>query len=680
MTHIGRLSPRSLTKVLLHLVPAGLAVGLLVDLWPDLLRGPLAIVVFLAAPGFLLWRILPGRYLDFGPLAWPAMWLTLSFACLTPPLAVTLTSSLGPALTEGYLVILLVLLGVIAGLRPASRIEMPTGLEWSAIGVAGMAFIYRWLTWHDSSDDSTYLGFMRSLASGGRYPDANPFLSGDIPLAPRWRLDGWTASGGIIAHLGDVAPETVYYDFLPPLLVVAGASALYLLTRVLTGNRAMSAMAALSGLLVPIVTSNSGKTQFKFWYQSIAQNKYAAVVALLPVVVALLIRAADDKRRWRALVAGLALLALTLAHPLVAVMAAGLFLVFLLVRSLIDHRWDREVLVAALIAIAPFLVVAGATSLLSEPYGAKLGNVESISDIAEPTHQVGPIEIWEPIPITVASVGRGQATDALISGHAISAHARVAFLGNGMPFAHWNMLDNMANLLVVLALLVIVIGRKNDPLAVWIVASSIVVLIVFAVPPLATIVARFVTPWQLWRFSWLIPVPLAVAWLVTKSLDAARVWKVMGLFSVAALLVLTFTMAIHKQHLRTGPQPREVRIQDQVDLFEERSGVLIGDAELVVPIAAEHPSISAVSYRGLASMSNAFPTSRSGEAFHRLRDTRRFFDDEATDRRRRNILESYGVDLVILGSEDRGLLDTDALGLRLLEDLGRGYRLYTVIR
>jgi hypothetical protein len=225
-----------------------------------------------------------------------------------------------------------------------------------------------------------------------------------------------------------------------------------------------------------------------------------------------------------------------------------------------------------------------------------------------------------------------------------------------------------------------VVGRKNDPLAVWIVASAMLVLIVFAIPPLAAIVARFVTPWQLWRFSWLIPVPLAVAWLVKKSLDAARAWKVAGLLSVAALLVVTFAMSAHKQHLRTGPPPRDVIIQDQVDLFEGRAGVLIGDADLVTPIVAEHPSLSAVSYRGLASMSNAFPNSRHGEAFNRLYDSRRFLAEDTTNRQRRNILESYGVDLVILGRRGRNLLDTDDLNLRRIAVLGQGYHLYTVIR
>jgi len=666
-----------LPKRALHLAPA-VALGiLLLDLVGGVPGGVLAALVMLLAPGWLVWRLLPDGVVPDAPLALPGVWIVFSFAVVSPVLAATVSFGLDAFATEWYLLGVLVVLGVFAGDREGPALA-PWGRWDVAVVVAGVAaLVYRVMTWHDSGDDVTYLGFMRPLAEGAGFPTSNPFLTGDVPLPPRWRLDGWTGLTGVIAHLGDADPAGVYFDILPPMLLVLGASALYGLARVLSDDRRLAELAAISALVVPLLTSDSIKSVFKFWYQSIAQNKYAALVVFLPTVVALLISATRPPRALRTVVAAVALWALMFVHPVVAVLAVTAFVAFRVVEALAARQLERSMVVWSLVAIVPFVLTAAAASSIGERHGTRIGDVERLSEIAQPTVHIGPIDIWEPRRLTIRNTEGASVAAVFVSGHAISDRRRVAFLGNGFPIAHWSLLGNPANLFVLLAVGVVIFRRRGDPAAWWILASTAAAVSVFVLPPFAAAVGRFITPWQLWRFAWLMPVPFAVAWLISLMRAPSR-WRVPGAVAVAGLLVLTFALSSHRHHLRTGPPAGDRRLARQVAALEGEEGVLLANNEVADAAASANRDIEVVSFRGLTSMSNAFPSSRRDEAYERFSEARLVFARPTSDDERRRMFAKYGADLVVLNSEQVDRLDEEALGLELIGRIGGGSRLYRV--
>ncbi|MCP3973509.1 MAG: hypothetical protein GY720_03335 [bacterium] len=663
----------------IHMLPAALVGVLMLGLVGGIVGAVVSFAVVLVAPGWLAWKLLPAGILENDPPALPALWLVLSFTLLSPVLGGAAFLGWPVAIVEIYLLVGLAVLGILA-VRVATPTIEPWGRTGTVLaGVAGLAVVFRALTWHNSGDDKSYLGFMNGIIEGGTFPTVNPFLTGDLPLSTRWKLDGWTGITGIISHLGDASPVNVYRDLLPAVLILFAASALFLLARVLSGDVRFGHYAALSGLLVPLITGTKGKTDFKFWYKSIAQNKYAALIVFLPVVAALLIAAYRSRKRSAALVGAAALWAMLFAHPVPAVFAVLVFGVYVIGDLLFNRPPEvRAAVILAGLMVAPLLVTAAGLSLTSERYGTSIGDIEDFAEFVSPAIDVGPIEIWEPLDLTggVVSADPSMATVVFASGHAWSGNPRVAFLANGIPMAHWRLLDNPANLLVLAAFLVIIIGRHRDPVALWIVAATLVAVSVFLIPPFAAIVARFTTPWQLWRFSWMMPVPLAVAWLLTHRLRRAKPLFPAPVVIGLVLLVFTLLSSTHGLLLRAGPHTNDVRIEAAVADLDGLEGVLLAQSPIQDEANSAHTELIGFSYRGLATTSNNFPSELRSEAFSRFQDARLFFHRTATMSDRLEILDRYDVRYVVVEKKDRDKIQPKDLGLQKVGTVGGESLLY----
>ncbi len=665
-------------RYLWHLIPAAIVGALMLDIITGVVGAMAAIAVALVAPGWLAWKLLPTR-LDTDPPSLPALWLVLSFTVLSPAVGGMTFFGWRATVVELYLLAALLILGVGAARAPTPRLA-PWGGAGVALATTALgAVAFRALTWHDSDDDISYLGFMRRVVDEGAYPATNPFLAGDLPLAQRWRLDGWTGLTGVLAHLGDANPVNVYMDILPAVLILVGASALFILARTLSGNLGFAYVAAFSGLLVPLLTGVAAgggrKTDFKFWYRSLAQNKYVALIVFLPVVAALLIAAYRSRHRVTAIVGALALWAMLFAHPVPAVFTVMVFSFFVAADLLLNRsgHW-KAALGLSFLMLLPLVVTAVGVSYSGEAFGTRLGDVDDVSEIAYVARDYGPIEIRLPRRPRIGSADASQAAVVFIGGHALSSGPRIAIV-NGLPLAHWRMLANPGNLVVVLAVALILTGRRRDPVALWILGASLAAISVFVLPPFAAIVARFITPWNLWRFAWLMPVPLATAWLVGHWLQRTR-WKKSGLAAIAAVLAVVFITSTHTNLFRTGPSPSDQRTEAAVAELGGLQGVLLGRGKVQAWAISTFADLDAVSYRGLATMSNAFPAPRRSEALQRFQDARNFSRPATSRAERLAILETYDVAYVLIAKADVTTLDPESLGLEKVKNVGRDDVLY----
>lgn len=666
-----------LTRYVLHLLPAALTAALLLDILGGVAGGIMGFALLLVAPGWLVWKLIPNGILVNSPPALPALWLVFSFTVLSPALAGAAFFGWPVETVEFYLLVVLVGLGI-----GGARVASPTVAPWGTLGIgltstAAAAVVYRLLTWHDSSDDLSYVGFATRIVEDGEFPTSNPFLTGGIPLSQRWRLDGWTGITGVISHLGDASPVNVYMDIFPALLVLFGASALFILAMVLSGDIRFAHYAAFAGLLVPLLTGTGGKTYFKYWYKSVAQNKYSALIVFLPVVAALLVAAYRSRHRLAALLGALTLWAMLFVHPVPAVFAVLAFGTYVILDLLINRPddWPARMTIG-LVMLVPLTLSAVAVSFTGERFGTRLGDVETFSDVAELQYDFGPVEIWEPIDLSrgSASADPAQITAVFATGHMIGAAGpRVAFLGE-MPIAHWRMLGNPGNLLVALAIVVMILGRRRDPITLWVLASTLVAVSVFVIPPFAALAARFITPWQLWRFSWLMPVPLAVVWLLARGIPESR-HKPVSAVAAAALLIFVLAASPHGELLNNGPSRADRDLDAVVAELEGLEGTLLASTKIQNAATSRHAGIDVVSYRGLATMANNFPSTQRSEAFDRLQDSSRFFRNSFTNAEREAVLDEYDVRYVLAERDDR-FATRKRLGLEPVREVGRDLILY----
>lgn len=664
-------SGRAIRRII-HLAPAAVTAALMLDIVSGIGGAIAAFAVALLAPGWLLWKTLPGLG-DVEPPGLPALWLVLSFTALSPVLAAAAFFGWSVLLVEWYLLAALLILGIVATVRTTSRTLAPWGRSGLGLAaVAAGAAVYRMITWQRSGDDLTYLGFIRRIAENGSFPTTNPFLSGDLPLAPRWRLDGWTGLTGVITHLGDADATIVYRDLMPPFLVVAGAAALFILARTLSGDTRFGHAAALAGLLVPLLTGVDGKTDFIYWYRLIAQNKYTALIIFLPVVTSFLIVAYRTRSRSAAVLAAILLWSAMFVHPLPTVLVVGVFGMFIALDLAVHRRPDRWAAVGlSLLMLVPLTLTAIGVSGGGR-FGARLSDIADLSEIARPTRDYGPIQIWESRTFAeLLAADQVEPAAILIRGHSMfGGQPRIAYLSKGLPFAHWQLLGNPANLIVLLAVGVIVLGRHRDPIALWVLGTSLTAVSVFVLPPFAAVVARFITPWQLWRFATLMPVPMATAWLAAWWLPRTR-WKRPGALALATLLVVTVVASPHDLLFATRSSQPEPNVGAVVADLDGLEGTLMAREPWQSTASSVHRELDTVVYRGLATMSNAFPANRLAEAFERSQDVYRFFLSSTTAAQRVEILEEYDIDFLLMDRKTTKLVDPSLLGFEKSRDAGR---------
>jgi hypothetical protein len=671
-------SYRRTATVALHLAPAFL-VGLLMAGLLDGMAG--ALVGFgplFVAPGWLLWKVLRGP-ISTDPLALPALWLVFSFPVSIPAVGPMVFFG-GPVLpVEWYVLIVLVALGVAGSLVPSPQLERPGRMGIAVAAAGALAMVFRALTWHGGGDDLSFLGYLRATYLGG-YPSVNPFLVGDLPVSQRWRFSGWTGISGVLSHLGDTDPELILRNVLAVLLVPFAASALYLLGRVLSGDRKFAVAAGFAALIVPLITGTAGKSGHKFLYDDLAYDKFTALLIFVPVVAALLVMFYRSPRRSTGILVSAVLWASLFTHAVTILIGVGTFFVFMLIDRIVTRppQW-RSAAKWSLAVVAPLLVTAALASLAGERHGTLASDVTDLADIAAPTIQLGPIELWEPLsPMSateIVAAGPEDAAAIFSRGYAtMNESPVVVFLPNGWPLPHPRTLNHPRYLIAAFAALMILAGRYRDGVALWILASTAAMLSVYLIPPVAVLAARFITPWQVWRLAWVLPVPLAAGWIGAVWLRDNRWPRARGI-AVGLLLGLVLGLASHSTLLRTGPSGRNERRAATIEQLEGYSGVLLARPSFLNLAVSRWPELLTVSHRGFSSMSNAFPASRQDETLQRYADVRFFFRNASTEERL-TILDRYGVRYIVIHRDDADRLDVESLGLDRVEGIGQGNLLY----
>lgn len=635
-----------------------------------------ALVAMFFAPGFLLWLALP-RPIVRDAAALPALFFVTSFALVAPPLFVALLFNTSVQVVFWSLVAELLLLSWFAARRkdvPVRWPRYPVSFLATLVVVAGAATL-RFHTPNEMADGGMYVGMIETIRYTDSFPAMNPWLAGDLPLAPRWNLDGWTGALGTVASLSDIDGSALFLRLLPPLLLVLGASAAYLLGRFLMRNERFGLAAGAVAVLLPLLAApRANPSQFLWWYRAIQEDKYAGLLIFFPVVVTFFLASYHRPRLSLAAASAALLLALFLVHPLAAAFVPLIAVSYALTHSVLNLRFTAPRLLPLIMAAVPGLVLGGALALSQGGFGADFGSIDSLSDVFV-RREVGPVTLWRPRFIHPLDVPADEASRFFINYQlSFGPIDRLLFLTKDLFVVDTKVVATPVNLFVPAAALLLLLRERRRPLTAFVVASSLAAVTVLFVPPVARIVAVAVPPFQLWRFAWLLPTGLAAAWLYTVWLRQAHpAWVIAGL----SLLVLVVVWTPHDKVLTLTTTDR-FPFQAVAEKLETYDGVLLAPRAVTDTIGTRPRDLRLLTYRGGSVMSNAFPRDRQGEALLRIQDRILFYNASTSLADRLGILRRQGITHVLVRRDTQDSLGVDVLPLRHLADLPMGFVLYEV--
>ena len=672
------------------------AVALLV-LISGALPSPVATLVGLAAmffaPGFLLWLALP-RPIVRDAAALPAVWFVASFAVLLPTLLVMTVFHTPVEVVTWGLVAELSVLGWLAARRgrfPARRPRHPRWTVAASLLLLGLAVLSVFLA-RPLYDDLVYAGMVNAVSSQGSFPSTNPFLGLDLPLNPRWGLDGWTAALGSLVYLSDIDALVLLRQYLPPVLLVAAASAAYLIGRYLMRSERFGLAAATTAAVLPLLADpGANPSLFLFAYRGIQEDKYVALLVFFPVVFTFFLATYHGPRRYLALASAVLLLALFLVHPLVAIFVPLVMGFYVLVHSLLNRVWRPTPVVWVGAAVLPTLVLGVIVSVRLNDFGVALSDIDAISQVAA-ERRAGPLTYWEPsAPVAYFERPANEAVSALVTVRLTRGQLpRMLFFDGDVMIVNPARLGTLMYLPVALGVLLMLLRQRKRRLTAFVVASTLPVLLLTLAPGVANLAGLVVTPFQVWRFVWLLPITLSAAWLFS-------VWAPRA--SPASLLAASFLVAlivVETSHSGlfdlTASQDSEFKAE--VNQLGAYQGVLLAPRNVGDFVSAEPRGLRPIAYRGPQVMSDAFPRELQAEAYHRMRDRDRFYKGSITLDERLRILRGYGITHVLtyrgntsslMRSERESIgeiaavLKAGDLPLEQVADLGDTFMLHKVV-
>lgn len=626
---------RSSSGMGIHLSSLGALLLLLLN-WviptplPSFVTLPCALLVMLIEPGNLLLDLMGGS-LDVGDgerlpqafavgllLSAPATWLVLL---------------LGGSLAF-YLVLWLGILAVVTLLRfalsgrstepSAARVadDQGDGPLWKfrflrlgliALVVVGTYLAVRWGP--RDTDSLAYLAHIQERMISPVLQPRDPILGLEsLTVSPRLWLNPWLMAQGGLVLLTRADPVGVVFDELPPLLALLSLAACYGLARTLFGRRDLAFFAVLVQLFLFTATLHSHDGPGNAFFARAAEDKMLLWLVIMPVAVRWGLRWLADGRRADALGYALAGIIAGLLHPIGAVLA-GLFAGSILIARLPFHHERADVMRLAFLLLIPLLLLPYIVfEQMNEPF----------------------------VPYTV------EAGTPLVDFRMELAARRLLFLPGGWTMVHPAMVAYPA---IILALLLglRLLPRLRCSLAVqYLLGVTFVPLFILYNPVTASLLARLITPWLLWRVTWLMPfgLLLAAALVPPWSLPWRRWRRLRWLLPVSVGFLVIFLSLFNLRDSFRVWKGENFWLPPEDRTFVLNAGPLLrSDRPVLAPpqinriIPALLPSAHALEFRGTPQLPE------------RRRDVDAFYQEERFGRQGWEMVERYDLGYVVVPSQ-----------------------------
>lgn len=560
--------------------------------------GAASVCAFIAvalAPGWLLSR-------RFGfPCAGNTGWITqparaLTFSVALVAIVELLVSSLNLSM-NALLVALFGLCGTLtlsrAGAREATdgatENESDQGGERIAFGLfALVAILAIWLAVAGDNiarDRMWYSAWINALASADTLDWTEPFFGTEFVPA-RFAHNAWLSTLGAIVALSKLPAPTLLGEFLPPVLTLCTASAVWMLADAIFCGDSSSfggkgrggyraSLGGLAGLLVLLTTHYPFFSPEHYaFFGRLPEDKFVALLIFVPVAIATLWRFIDKSSLGAAAMALAACTAVAFSHALVQLVLILSIVAYLVWRSLTAER-------AAMAPTAVAIVILATTSL-----APGLAALRARSQIVETPAPVTVFEDDTRHPVVRSHLRMQRLTDIPVGG----------------PIVAPSLIAEPMLALSLLGLLAIVL-RVRERWAAFILATSITHLALAFLPFLAPTFGRIVVPWMAYRALWGIPFGLllgaALIELVERfsSVDRGRRTAIT---TVALAIVVFASPALPWDRLGVFDESNSISARNR------RIGIDIDTRELLSEISTLPPTARIAAAAGLAELIPAF--------------------------------------------------------------------------
>lgn len=512
-----------------------------------------------------------------------------------------------------------------APVRPRRRISFIAATMLLVI-VAGLAFINS-QSGRDS-DDWAYTAFVADIGNNAPLMASDPVLGPDVPAFPRQSLNLWLGILGVGARSTDLSVADFHEGTAPILLVVAAILSTYLLGKVL-GRNSYWGVISVFVLAMWFIATPQHSEPGSGLLARIQEDKYMALLVLAPLVYAAMLQLTDRQDRRTPIFALIAGVGLAAIHPMTfTIVLVGLW------------AWTALTLVLRLSSFRLLL-----TSSVAFTAAAAIPLIAA--------YRMGHIG---PAPGTDAYKG-------LVAEQFQNNTDRVWIRGARIVMVHpKTILDPLTLAMSAVSLLIPVWKRTSR--TVLLSALTLATVLTAFDPLVAPLLANILGIGMLWRFTWLLPVPYALAGIggVFEPFSA----RVRTALSLTAFTVI---VGIQVPKLQTSwdywsrmrhawrYDPPLLPLYEAIDTATSDGEVVLApNLPIGLKIPTFAPDARLVAFRGYQGTVWHMPRDRASEGVERVDALDHFYD--ASDRTSAptdadiQVLNRYSVQLVVLSSAD----------------------------
>lgn len=538
-------------------------------------------------------------------------------------------------------------------------------LLWAPLAVVAAALVYASpkISHPPSSDFWAYMMYVQRFAG---LESLNSFAPEGFS---RTTLSGWLLEQAALSRVAGVDPLFFVPDVLGPVLVVLGILAFYGLGLAVFQSKTAALLSAFLAALFFLVSLDSSYESIgNFFAGRITEDKLAVRFVFLPVALSLAVMYLRERSLRYLLLFVIVCWSMVPVHPigvvLVGMSLTGFGLVHLAMNLRDAAAWRGFIALAAgmsTIVLPPLAyLLATGSPLLSFLSSKDPAVAQSLISYSEETRR-----------LLVFSDGMYIMHPSFLLQPVVLASYVL-----GVPFLFWKTKRNLA---------------AGLPLGMLLFTAALIFF-----PPVATLMARIVGPWTLWRLAWPIPPAalLTLGWMAWEAIGHAG--SFLGRFGAGARAA-PFLPALAVCLLVAGFAPSAVasvrsadgtdeEAQERTSCYDpafDRVGDLADDNLVLTPdseagcLAAHAPEVTYVSYRGGLYVGDG--QTQSEQIPQGTRDVREFFGSPTLDGKMVDTLNRYSVDYVLLPASSPLVAQLDHFpAFRPLELPGSRYRLYGV--
>jgi len=367
--------------------------------------------------------------------------------------------------------------------------SLPQSASWTFAGIllfgavllGLILFMSRYVSYIGTKGDAlTYLSYIRHYRDAARIDVSPPPLGS--PQIEFMQLNGLLVFQALLSYVANVDPVPLIWIYLPYLLVFIALFGSYSLMQQLFGSHRAALFATGLTILYYLFSLTSDDQPGYLFFYRIVESKVFAWQILLPVVLLFALRYLGSGRKSYVFAMGLGGIAAAFTHPI------GPTLISLSLGSFIALRWlitRQKSLLRRGIVLGIVLVL-----LLTIPLYMRMGTRTSFSLTEE---EVEPRQQLLVDRLDIESIEKNEfIADVQLVSHPFTVTA-----------------------IALTALLLLFIPSSQA--AQFLVANMVVPLVLMYTPGLVPLFSQIITPWQLWRIGWIMPVAGVIAFVVFQA-------------------------------------------------------------------------------------------------------------------------------------------------------------------